>query len=57
MVKSEFEVILGSDNFIRINVDGACLYRARLGEGCICRFVLSDGTRLEKIIEELDNDD
>jgi len=29
----EVEVILGSDGVIRINVDGECTYRVRLGPG------------------------
>lgn len=33
----EFEIIVGSDNIVRINIDGKCILRARMSNTCLFR--------------------
>lgn len=34
---NEFEIIVGSDNIVRINIDGKCILRACMSSTCLFR--------------------
>lgn len=36
--EQSFEIFVGADKIVRINVDGVCAIRVRLGDNCFCRY-------------------